>query len=172
MSNEESAARLEMLRSASPKMFDAAIKAIEAKRVDATKFDVSPKRAVEHLSGKASGLESFEGPLGSMMGLEAIVRRVGRPPLLVLQNVVQLEPLDDFPAQTDEKIRAVQDITASVGRVEFINAAQAWGGTGRRRQGWGASCSHQSPCREGRKDYSERARKPELRGTAWWRMQS
>lgn len=130
MSNEESAARLEMLRSASPRMFDAAIKAIETKRIDTNKYGVQSDRAIDHLSGKGSGLESLQGSLGSMMGLEAIVRRVGRPPLVVIDNAVQLEPLDDFPAHTDEKIRAAQGITASVGRVEFINAAQAWGGTG------------------------------------------
>ncbi|HEY8214167.1 MAG TPA: DNA/RNA non-specific endonuclease [Methylocystis sp.] len=129
MSHEESVARLEGLRSSAPKMFDAAIKAISEGGVDLAKFAIDPNRAVDYLSGKSSGLES-DASVGSMMGLEAIVRRTGRPPLLVVNNTIELEPLVDFPNGTDAKIVAVQGLTASVGRVEFINAAQAWGGTG------------------------------------------
>lgn len=130
MSNEESASRLEAIRSSSPKMFEAAIDAITRGRVDPAKFGINRERAVERLSGRRTGLESAGAPLGSMMGLEAIVRRIGRPPLLVMRNEVRLEPLDDFPPDIGEKIIATQAFTAAVGRVEFVNAAQAWGGTG------------------------------------------
>jgi len=131
MSNEESATRLEAIRSASPKMFDAAIEAISQKRVDPKKFGVDPTRALEFLSGRRpTGFESTAEPDGSMMGFEAIVRRTGRPPLLVLNNEVVLEPLVDFPSDINGKIAETQKITASVGRIEFVNAAQAWGGTG------------------------------------------
>jgi endonuclease G len=130
MSNEESATRLEDIRSNAPKMFDAAIKAISEGRIDPTKFGIDPSRAIDHLAGRSSGLEGTRGSVGSMMGFEAIVRRTGRPPLLVASNTVELEPLVDFPKDIDEKIVASQGFTASVGRVEFINASQAWGGTG------------------------------------------
>jgi endonuclease G, mitochondrial len=131
MSNEESATRLEGLRSTSPKMFDAAIKTLSEGRVDPKLFDIDRTAALDHLSGKSSGLESAAArSVGSLMGLEAIVRRAGRPPLLVINNTVLLEPLIDFPEDMNQKIAATQGITASVGRVEFVNAAQAWGGTG------------------------------------------
>ncbi|MBU3890355.1 DNA/RNA non-specific endonuclease [Methylosinus sp. KRF6] len=130
MSYEQSAARLEAIRSRSPKMVEAAIEAISRGRVDVAKFGINREGAVERLSGRRKGLESASATLGSMMGLEAIVRRVGRPPLLVLHNEVRQEPLDDFPPDIGEKIAATQVFTAAVGRVEFVNATQAWGGTG------------------------------------------
>lgn len=130
MSHEESATRLETIRSTAPKMFDAAIDAISAERIDPNRFGIDATRALDHLSGKFLGFESAIGSVGSMMGLEAIVRRTGRPPLLVVGNTVRLEPLLDFPEDINEKITATQVFTASVGRVEFINASQAWGGTG------------------------------------------
>jgi endonuclease G len=39
--------------------------------------------------------------------LEAIVQRFGRPPLVVENDAVVLEPLDDFPAGTDSLIKGV-----------------------------------------------------------------
>jgi endonuclease G len=62
--------------------------------------------------------------------LEAIVQRVGRPPLLVRDGVVQLEPLEDFPPETDSLIKGTEPLVPSVGRVVFLNHRSAWGGTG------------------------------------------
>ncbi|WP_426162943.1 DNA/RNA non-specific endonuclease [Sandarakinorhabdus sp. DWP1-3-1] len=61
--------------------------------------------------------------------LEAIVRLTGRPPLLVRNDKVVLEPLPDLPG-ADAKIIAVQKYVPSVGRVEFVNSTMRWGGTG------------------------------------------
>ncbi|MFG1478782.1 DNA/RNA non-specific endonuclease [Xanthobacter sp. V4C-4] len=63
-------------------------------------------------------------------GLEAIVQRVGRPPLLVRNDGVVLEDLPDFPTGTDDLIRGVEGRIPSVGRVEFLNHALSWAGTG------------------------------------------
>ena len=62
--------------------------------------------------------------------LEAIVRRVGRPPLVVRNDAVELEDLPDFPAGTDALIKGAERSVLSVGRVEFVNHSMAWGGTG------------------------------------------
>ena len=64
------------------------------------------------------------------LALEAIVQRVGRPPLLVKNGVIELEQLEDFPAGTDALIKGTEPLVQSVGRVAFINADMAWGGTG------------------------------------------
>jgi endonuclease G len=62
--------------------------------------------------------------------LEAIVQRVGRPPLLVRNDAVELEPLVDFPPGTDALVVGVSACIPSVGRVEFVNHRLRWGGTG------------------------------------------
>lgn len=67
--------------------------------------------------------------------LEAIVQRVGRPPLLIRNNQVVLgtgqdDSLDDFPPGTDARIRGTDKTIPSVGRVEFTNFRMGWGGTG------------------------------------------
>lgn len=58
------------------------------------------------------------------------MQRVGRPPLLVRNDMVELEPLVDFPPGTDTLIKKVEPDVRSVGRVEFLNHGMAWGGTG------------------------------------------
>ncbi len=82
-------------------------------------------------------------PLESLMpvaALEAIVQRFGRPPLVVRNDKVVLEPLTDFPADTSAKIKGVERWMPSVGRIEFVNHSMSWGGTGwvadRRDGGW------------------------------------
>ncbi|MGW6281329.1 DNA/RNA non-specific endonuclease [Kribbella sp. NPDC055071] len=62
--------------------------------------------------------------------LEAIVRRFGRPPLLVENDAVVMEALPEFAAGTDALIKGVESYVKSVGRVEFINHEMDWGGTG------------------------------------------
>src|SRR3954469_4516187 len=72
-------------------------------------------------------------PLESVVrvdALEAIVRRIGRPPLMIRNDAVVLEPLPDFPTGTDTRIKHVEADIRSVGRVEFLNHTMAWGGTG------------------------------------------
>ena len=80
-----------------------------------------------------AALDATRAPLESMApvaALEAIVQRTGRPPLLIRNDKVELEPLDDFPVGTDLKIRGVEKWIPSVGRVEFVNHSMRWGGTG------------------------------------------
>jgi endonuclease G, mitochondrial len=67
--------------------------------------------------------------------LEAIVQRVGRPPLLIQNSAVQLntgqdDSLADFPPGTDAQIRGTEKDIPSVGRIEFLNFRMGWGGTG------------------------------------------
>ena len=65
-----------------------------------------------------------------LAGLEAIVQRTGRPPLLIQNDRVVMEELPDFPAGTDQLIRGIEARIPAVGRIEFLNHAMAWGGTG------------------------------------------
>lgn len=83
--------------------------------------------ALHGVSTGAAPLESAPVPLA---GLEAIVQRFGRPPLVVRNDKVELEPLPDFPEGTDIKIKAQERWTPSVGRIEFVNYQMSWGGTG------------------------------------------
>jgi endonuclease G len=62
--------------------------------------------------------------------VEAIVRKVGRPPLIVRNDQVVMELLPDFPDGTGKQIKKIQGVVTSVGRVEFANYDMSWGGTG------------------------------------------
>lgn len=79
--------------------------------------------------GARMTIEGVRGPT-PIAALEAIVQFVGRPPLLVHEDRVQIEPLPDFPMGTAEAIKRIEGTVRSVGRIEFINHYQAWGGTG------------------------------------------
>lgn len=72
--------------------------------------------------------------------LEAIVKLVGRPPLLIRNDQVVLEPLPDLPQETSSLIMGAQKWIRSVGRIEFSNHSMSWGGTGWvvRKEGKGA----------------------------------
>ncbi len=81
-----------------------------------------------------AGGDELESLSGSE-DLESIVQRVGRPPLLIQNNTIQLntgvdDSLVDFPPGTDALIIGAQVFIPSVGRVEFVNHRMAWGGTG------------------------------------------
>jgi endonuclease G, mitochondrial len=83
--------------------------------------------------GQRNEVEADRQPIESVVdinALEAIVQRVGRPPLLVRDDAVELQPLVDFPRGTDALIAGVQTCIPSVGRVEFLNHRLSWGGTG------------------------------------------
>lgn len=82
-------------------------------------------------AGAGDDLESMITP----SELEAIVQRVGRPPLLIQNDKVELgapeeDTLADFPTGTDALIHGTEPNIPSVGRIEFINFRMAWGGTG------------------------------------------
>ena len=77
------------------------------------------------------GLESMTEP----SALEAIVQRVGRPPLLIQNDRVVLksgidDDLHDFPPNMDALIKGTEADIPSVGRIEFVNFRLKWGGTG------------------------------------------
>jgi endonuclease G len=82
------------------------------------------------LSDAVSGGDALESLDIQIDRLEAIVRLVGRPPLVVRNGVIELEPLPEFAAGTDALVRGVEPSVRSVGRVEFLNHSMAWGGTG------------------------------------------
>lgn len=62
--------------------------------------------------------------------LEAIIKLIGRPPLLIRNDEVVLEPLPGLPQGTAGLIKGVEKWVPSVGRIEFSNHGMAWGGTG------------------------------------------
>lgn len=83
--------------------------------------------------GAAESLDRDRAPLESLMPvaqMEAIIQRTGRPPLLIRNDAVELEPLIDFPPNTDAKLVGLNRCVPSVGRVEFLNHRMSWGGTG------------------------------------------
>jgi endonuclease G, mitochondrial len=125
MTNE----RLERVRSrlrSSPELAEAVREAIANREVPGTAAAEISQRAADAAASDRQPLES----LVRIDVLEAIVQRIGRPPLLIRNDAVQLEPLVDFPAGTDALIMGVEPFIKSVGRVEFLNHAMTWGGTG------------------------------------------
>ena len=128
-----------------PAVRQAIERAIALNRLPAPLRSVVAQSAMERLGGRrpprpddhrasveaqAPGRLSAELSLMPLAGLEAIVQRFGRPPLLIHQDRVVLDALDDFPKGTDALIRGVERWIPSVGRIEFVNSAMAWGGTG------------------------------------------
>jgi endonuclease G len=110
----------------SPEMRAAVQDALRTARFGETFIRGLPEEALIGIDDDAERLETSL-PVAS---IEAIVRRVGRPPLVVRNDRVQLEALPDFPSGTGDKIKKVQGAVRSVGRVEFANFDMAWGGTG------------------------------------------
>src|SRR5688572_29934992 len=98
----------------SPKLAEAVRRAIiERKLPLPADVDVAPTTS--------EAVERDVQPLESLIPLdflEAIVQRVGRPPLLIRNDAVELELLEDFPAGTDAHIKNVEPFIKSVGRVE------------------------------------------------------
>ena len=77
----------------SPALRDAIERAVTGGGLPA---DLVSPRSLDELD-RGSELENAMG----LATLEAIVRRVGRPPLVVRNDAVELEELPDFPAGTD-----------------------------------------------------------------------
>lgn len=123
---QESLSRLESLAAAGA--VDRAKAAVEKSPPVLKELGVSADRVAEMLATPLSQLESV-GARASQ--LEAIIKAVGRPPLVVKGGVVEGKHTlgEDFPADIDTKISAVEPLLRSVGRVEFINHDMEWGGT-------------------------------------------
>ncbi len=87
--------------------------------------DLSP----DALNADKAQLESMGAVAAEM---EAIVLMTNRPPLMVKNGKVVTAniPLPDFGPTVYDKIRAVEPMIASVGRIEFVNHDMDWGGTG------------------------------------------
>jgi endonuclease G, mitochondrial len=115
-----------------PKMREEILKKIDRGDLDnipgVAKEDL--KAFVEGRPRPGGGLEAAGQETVRQRQLEAIVRRLGRPVLLI-QNDTYVAP--ELPSVIDELAPHKQRIEAAikrVGRVEFINHAMPWGGTG------------------------------------------
>lgn len=124
-SADERLERVSRRLQASPELAEAVRRAIAEDRVPRAPGGEHTETVRESVAHDRAPLESL-----GIDFLEAIVQRVGRPPLLIRNDAVELEPLDDFPAGTDEQIKGVESFVKSVGRVEFLNHSMAWAGTG------------------------------------------
>lgn len=123
---EESRSRLEGM--ANSGKLDNARKVIDATPPVLEEFGISVADAKALLDTPISQLESAAGQPSH---LEAIVQAVGRPPLIVRDNVVEgkLTLSDEFPATIDMLITGTEPLLPNVGRVEFVHHDMAWGGT-------------------------------------------
>lgn len=131
MSKDENERRstLESRLASNPKLAGAVAKRIAEGRLPPLLRAALPKTAMEKAQTGDSPLESLVQDTHVSV-LEAIVLMTGRPPMLVHNDKVVMEPLPDFPAGTDLKIRNAEKWIPSVGRVEFLNANSGWGGSG------------------------------------------
>ncbi|TGE00743.1 DNA/RNA non-specific endonuclease [Methylobacterium nonmethylotrophicum] len=118
-SHEEARGRLESLFSGIPGAREAVAEAIASGQIDPTRFRVNQ-------ADLGTRLEHVGNPLG----LEAIIRRVVRPPMLIRNDRVEFVPVPKFPELTEAHVRRVERFIPSVGRVEFVNHSMRWGGTG------------------------------------------
>ncbi|GAA7771307.1 nuclease [Cupriavidus sp. SHE] len=123
--------RLEALkRRLTPEMETAVRAAFDAGRLPRSLMSAMSRSSVDALSG-GQALESVAvAGVTALEGLEAIVALVGRPPLLIRNNTVVLEPMPELPQETPSLIKRVEKWVPSVGRIEFRNHQMAWGGTG------------------------------------------
>jgi len=69
------------------------------------------------------------GTRGRLDALEAIVKRFGRPALLIQDDRIILEALPDFPIGTDGLIKNIEGWVTSVGRINLTNSSHHYGGT-------------------------------------------
>ena len=125
MTNERLERITNRLRS-SPELAEAVREAIVNGNLPEAAAEEITEAAAERVAADRQPLESAV-PINV---LEAIVQRIGRPPLLIRNDTVQLEPLVDFPDGTDALILDAEPFIKSVGRVEFLNHSMTWGGTG------------------------------------------
>ncbi len=128
MTTFEEASRSRLESMGADGQIDKALAAIDASPPVLEELGFKVERASELLRTPISGLESVGGRPSE---LEAIVKAVGRPPLIVKNGEVQGKHTlsTDFPADIDTKITAVEKFLPNVGRVEFLHHDMAWGGT-------------------------------------------
>ena len=75
--------------------------------------------------------ESVASAGRAMLALEAIVRQVGRPSLLVQDGkIVAQGKMDGFPGDLGSHLPRAEGLVGRVGRVELINHRMEWAGTG------------------------------------------
>lgn len=125
-SREEARSRVADLLARMPDAPAEVDRAIAEGRIDPARFKLDASAA-----GGLEGLgEGFDAGLSNPVGLEAIIRRVGRPPMLIRNDRVAFEPVPLLAELTEDQVRGVEGFIPSVGRVEFVNHFMRWGGTG------------------------------------------
>lgn len=105
---------------------------IEAIRAKAKRGTLPPAALAALSQAAIEAIATDTAPLESVVplaALEAIVQLTGRPPLLVRNGSIVIEPLTDLPG-ADALVVGTEALLPSVGRVEFRNYDMAWGGTG------------------------------------------
>lgn len=126
-SNEEAGKRIDRMTPATRAVAD---KAVNEGLLDTTRFGVDP-------ASFAATAPAFES-LGNAVATEAIIRRTGRPPLLVRDDKIVIDaiarnataPGTDLAALNKMAISKMNRFLSSVGRIEFVNHDMDWGGTG------------------------------------------
>ncbi len=132
MERAESRSRVEALMARMPGDVMAEVnRAIADGRIDPARFGLARGEAAGP-PALAEGFETAPGlPLaGNEYGVEAIVRRVGRPPMLIRNDRIEYEAVALLPQLTEAHARSIEKFIPAVGRVEFVNHDMRWGGTG------------------------------------------
>ena len=134
---EESIKRVNRILAKTPKLRDEILQAAATGRLPILqKLGISRdtfEAALTGRRGRNAGLEGMgfsgrsEMPHGS---LEAIVRVVGRPPLLVKNGTYEKPPTESLRKQLEPHRKRINKVVESVGRVEFRFHRMPWGGTG------------------------------------------
>ncbi|MGX5637687.1 DNA/RNA non-specific endonuclease [Brevundimonas diminuta ATCC 11568] len=88
---------------------------------------LTPEEAAGLLTEKRSPLEGLSAAPPSF--LEAIVRRVGRPPMEIRDGAIIWEPPGELPIIA-EQARLMAPMADSVGRIDFLTHDLTFGGTG------------------------------------------
>jgi endonuclease G len=97
---------------------------------DLARLGLDADRLAAFLDGRrASGLEAARETHADL-GLEAIVRLFGRPVLLVRDGTFVPPDSPTVAAQLAPHRQRLEHAVRRVGRVEFVNHAMPWGGTG------------------------------------------
>ena len=79
---------------------------------------------------RSRGLESLPLDSPRARALEAIVRRYGRPVLLIQNDTYTAPELSSVLQQLEPHRQRIEAAIKSVGRVDFVNHPVPWGGTG------------------------------------------
>lgn len=134
--NFEAVRRTERILSKTPQLKDEIAELAATGRLNVlNRLGISSEKFEAALLGqkRAAVLETMGAGLGgSMPGLtvEAIVRVVGRPPLLVRNGTYESPPTKALRAQLEPHRKRINQVIASVGRIEFRFHRLPWGGTG------------------------------------------